>query len=318
MISLSQLANNLIKETKVAIICHVRPDGDTIGSACALSLALKSLNISAQVFCEDTLPEKFLFLPADISCDNIDLSVGYSALIAVDCAEITRLGKYAEQFMSFNNTYNVDHHISNTRYAKHNYVVDLSANAINVYNIITQLNCKIDKVMANFLSMGIMTDTGNFTHKNVDANALLIASKLVELGADQNEIYYQTFKKQTKNRAKLFGTTMSRLRFFHSDRLAIATIFLSDLNITGANQSETEGFVDFIMGIESVEVGACVMEIAPNKFKISLRSKVANVNQVASSFGGGGHVLASGCQISGEYEEVIDKLSFAVSRELTD
>jgi phosphoesterase RecJ-like protein len=91
-----------------------------------------------------------------------------------------------------------------------------------------------------------------------------------------------------------------------------------DVESCGAHPSETEGFVDFIMGIDSVEVGATVMEMGENKYKISLRSKGVNVNAVAGSFGGGGHILASGCQINGEYEEVIDKLSFAVSRELID
>ena len=72
------------------------------------------------------------------------------------------------------------------------------------------------------------------------------------------------------------------------------------------------------MGIKGVEVGACVLEIKKDKFKISFRSREVDVNAVASRFGGGGHILASGCQIAGEYEEVIDKICFAVSRELKD
>ena len=72
------------------------------------------------------------------------------------------------------------------------------------------------------------------------------------------------------------------------------------------------------MGITGVEIGACVMETQKNKFKVSFRSKSANVNVVAGTFGGGGHVLASGCQLQGEYEEVVDKLCYAVKRELPD
>jgi phosphoesterase RecJ-like protein len=164
--------------------------------------------------------------------------------------------------------------------------------------------------------MGIMTDTGNFTHQDVDKKAHLVTAELIDKGANLNEIYYHNFKKQTKARAKLFGMVMSKLRYFNQDRLCVATIFQKDLQSIGAHQSETEGFVDFIMGIDGVEVGACVMEMGENKYKISLRSKGTNVNAVALSFGGGGHLLASGCQINSEYEDVLDKLSFAVSREL--
>ena len=87
---------------------------------------------------------------------------------------------------------------------------------------------------------------------------------------------------------------------------------------SGAKQDETEGFIDFLMGVDGLEVGACVLEMAPNKFKISFRSKGTDVNAVASVFGGGGHLLASGCQIQGEYEEIIDKIFYAVKQNIAE
>ena len=317
MISISELAKKLSGETSVAIFCHVRPDGDAVGSACALKNVLLKAGINAEAFCDDYIPNKFIPFCGDKAfSENLDKN--YSALVAVDCAEIQRLGKFAEVFLNHKNTYNIDHHISNTRYAKVNYVCDKSANALNVYDVAVALKVEFDSKIANLLALGLVTDTGNFTHKNVGEDALRVASNLVENGADLNAIYYENFKKQTKARAKLFGVVMSKLRYFYQDRLVIASIFQKDVLESGAHPSETEGFVDFIMGIDSVEVGATVMEMGENKYKISLRSKGANVNAVAGSFGGGGHILASGCQINGEYEEVVDKLAFAVSRELVD
>jgi phosphoesterase RecJ-like protein len=163
-----------------------------------------------------------------------------------------------------------------------------------------------------------VTDTGNFKHSNVTANTFNVASELAKRGADFNKIVYNTFTKQSKARAKLFGAVTSKIRYAFQDRFAIITITKKAIEEAGATPDETEGFIDFIMGIDTVEIGASVMEMANNKFKVSLRSKNADVNAVASSFGGGGHVHASGCQIQGEYEEVIDRLSFAVSRELPD
>lgn len=318
MTSLKDLTKNLRSQSLVAIICHIRPDGDALGSACALKNALNDIGIKAHAFCDDVIPEKFDFIIGKNDISNAPLSENYSAIISVDCADISRLGVYANDFLAHKNTFNIDHHISNNSYAKYNYICDEPSNALNIYQIIVELGAPISQHTANLLQMGIMTDTGNFTHQDVDKKAHLVTAELIDKGANLNEIYYHNFKKQTKARAKLFGMVMSKLRYFNQDRLCVATIFQKDLQSTGAHQSETEGFVDFIMGIDGVEVGACVMEMGENKYKISLRSKGTNVNAVALSFGGGGHLLASGCQINSEYEDVLDKLSFAVSRELID
>ena len=317
MIGLSELSSKLKQEKSVALFCHIRPDGDTLGSALALSSALKNLGIRAQVFCDDVVPSRFFFLDA-VKTIKRELDGEYSALVAIDCADSTRLGNFYDTFVKHKNTYSIDHHVSNTRYAKVNYVFDNSSNCENVLSLIEELGTDIDKETATLLLMGIMTDTGNFKHKNVSANTMHSAGKMVEKGADVNSVHYHMFTKQSKERAKLFGQTMSKLRYFLDDRFAVATVRLNDLKDANALPEETEGFIDFVMGIETVEVGACIMELEKNKFKISFRSKGADVNAVAGTFGGGGHILASGCQISGEYEEVIDKITFAVSRYIED
>ena len=317
MIGLSELSSKLKQEKSVALFCHIRPDGDTLGSALALSSALKNLGIRAQVFCDDVVPSRFFFLDA-VKTIKRELDGEYSALVAIDCADSTRLGNFYDAFVKHKNTYSIDHHVSNTRYAKVNYVFDNSSNCENVLSLIEELGVDIDKETATLLVMGIMTDTGNFKHKNVSVNTMHSAGKMVEKGADVNSVHYHMFTKQSKERAKLFGQTMSKLRYFLDDRFAVATVRLNDLKDANALPEETEGFIDFVMGIETVEVGACIMELEKNKFKISFRSKGADVNAVAGTFGGGGHILASGCQISGEYEEVIDKITFAVSRYIED
>ena len=317
MISLESLSEKLKKEKDVAIFCHIRPDGDTLGSSLALSLALNNLGINAQVFCDDVVPSRFFFLNSVKSVKNA-LDKEYSAFLAIDCADITRLGSFYDAFISHKNTYSIDHHVSNTRYAKVNYVFDSASNCENVLSLIEQMNVNIEIEMANLLLMGIMTDTGNFRHKNVNSQTLLSASKLVDLGADLNTIHYHMFTKQSKERAKLFGLTMSKIRYFLDGKFGVATVSQNDLILSGAKQDETEGFIDFLMGVDTVEVGACVLEMAKNKYKISFRSKGTDVNAVASVFGGGGHVLASGCQIQGEYEEVIDKICYAVKQNIVE
>ncbi len=316
-VDLKEFSKTIKKLNSVAIIAHVRPDGDTLGSCLALSLALDKLGIDNRVYCSDAVPDKFFIFKGAEKISNA-LEKKYACFIAVDCAEITRLGDFGAEFLSAGLTMNIDHHVSNTRYAQFNYVFDSASNAENVFSLIKELGVEIDKDIAECLLLGIVTDTGNFKHKNVTGKTLFSAGELVEKGADLNKIVYSMFNSQSKERAKLFGLTMSKIRYFFEGRFAVATVRLSDVMETGAKQSDTEGFIDFVMGVNSVEVGACVMETERNKFKISFRSKSVNVNEIASQFGGGGHVLASGCQIFGDYEEVIDKLQFTVSRYLPD
>lgn len=311
--NLKSFAQQLKTEKSVAIFCHMRPDGDTIGSAVALKLGLESLNINASVFCSDEIPKRFFFLP-EVSCIKTEFSGEFSAYLAIDNAEITRLGGFCEIFSAQKNTYSIDHHISNRGFAKFNYLCDKSSNCENVIELLKELNVTIDKKIANFLLMGIVTDTGNFKHRNVTAETLRNASAMVECGADLNAVVFNMFTAQSKGRAKLFGSVMSKIRYFMDEKIAICSVFKTDLENCNTKADETEGFIDFVMGIDTVEVGACVMETDKNKYKISLRSKKADVNAVAGTFGGGGHVLASGCQIFGEYEEVIDRLVFAISR----
>ena len=315
MISLTDIAIKLKKENSVAIICHIRPDGDCIGSSMALSLALTSVGVKNQLFCEDVIPEKFVGIQYKYSQEFFG---EYSCMVSVDCADIYRLGKFAEPFVRHKNTFNIDHHISNTKFAKVNYVNVTASNCENIYNLLVDGNIEITKEIANFLLTGVVTDTGNFKHKNVTPNTLLIASKLLEKGADLNKIVYDMFVNQTKRRATLFSSVMSKIRFMLENKLAIATITLKDLETNGAKPEDTEGFIDFLMTIDSVEVGVTLMEMKKNLYKVSFRSKGANVNEVASLFGGGGHILASGCQINGEYEEIIDKLRYAISQRIPE
>jgi len=315
--TIKSFAQKLKEEKKVAIFSHVRPDGDTIGSAFALKMALEKLGILADLFCDEEISEKFDFILLGETFKKT-LTDSYTAFIAVDSADITRLGNFAEHFSYHKRTYNLDHHISNTRYAKYNLVIDNASNSENVYDLILELGVQIDEKIAKALALGITTDTGAFKHKNLTSKTLEVASKLKDLGADYNAIIYNTFTKQSKQRAKLFALVMSKIRYLLDDRFAVITVLLDDIQKVGARSEDTEGFIDFIMGIDCVEVGACLLEMTKNNYKISFRSKLADVNSVASVFGGGGHVLASGCRISGDLEEVIDKIRYAVKQRLVD
>lgn len=311
MIKINELAKSLLGEKSVAVICHVRPDGDAVGSVLGLTRALNLMGVKADAYCSDPIPPKFFYLEG--AKDIKDKLCGeYSAFVAVDSAEKSRIGDFEKYFSKNSNCYNIDHHLSNPNYAKVNYVTNRPSNSENVFEIAKAFNCPIDDKLANILATGILTDTGNLSHKDVPSITFKSVGELVDLGANVNDINYRMFHAQSKARAKLFAIVMSRIKYVSDGKFAYAPIYIDDLKESGARRDETEGFIDFIMDISGVEVGASIMEMSENNFKISLRSKNADVSQVALRFGGGGHKYASGCQLQGEYEDVVDRLRYVV------
>lgn len=318
--SLAEVAALLKNCKSAAICCHVRPDGDAIGSGLALYTALKNAGKSAYMLCEEQPPERLCLFPAmgrtlqelPVKLTEIDL------FIVVDSADVTRIGTFSAQFSAFKgNTLNIDHHVSNPRFAKYNYVLpDSTATCEIMPEILEKAGFEITKEIADLLALGLLTDSGNFSHRDVSAKTFTVAAKLKECGADICNIGYEMFTRQTKARAKLYVKVLGGMRFELEDKLAFLTVRQSDFEETGTDKSHTEGFVDFPLSIDGVEVSISLLEVKKNQYKASLRSRRVNVNAVAERFGGGGHVLASGCMLFGEYEEVIERLTHEVYRQL--
>ena len=306
----------VIKKAKSALIfTHMRPDGDALGSALALSRALTCLGIQNAVLDETDVPDLLSFLDgAEGICKKPPFDG--ELYIAVDSADEFRLGALSETFLKAKGkktTVNIDHHVSNTRYAKYNYVRECSANCMNILSLIEAMGAPIDEKTANCLMAGLLTDSGNFSHDDVKEETFLAAAKLTRLGADVKTLNERLFKRQSQARAKLYADTMSKIRYALDGQFAAICITIEDFEKFGAKQNETEGFVDFPLSVDGVEVSASLMEIKKGQFKVSLRSKNrADVNKIAATYGGGGHVRAAGCMLFGEKEEVLDKLTYTV------
>ena len=320
MNTLQEIAD-VIKTLKSAVIfTHLRPDGDTLGSAMALSRALFMLGIQNEVVNEGDIPEKFLIfegMDKIVKTPTLDAQ-GY---ICVDTSDEARLGYAQPVFLSGAKkgkvTVNVDHHISNTRFCKHNFVRGRASNCENIAELVRLLGVKPDKLLATYLMTGMVTDSGAFSHSDVNGDTFRAAAYAADAGADVSEITYQIFKKQSKARSQLYAEVISRLRYDLEDRLAVALVTQEILKKYGLKQDATEGIVDFALTVDTVEVSICLMEVKRGQYKASLRSKGSvNVNEVAGVFGGGGHILASGCMLFGDYEEVFDKLRYAVAQRL--
>lgn len=316
--SLEEISKTIQSAKKVAIFCHVRPDGDALGSGLALCLALKAAGKTAHMCCDDVPPAKFSFIPAMKEVKNNLPDGDYDLFISVDCADVARMGSFGKRYTKFKGaTVNIDHHVSNDGYGKFNYVEVCPASCEIVTLLFKTAGVDVTKEIADLLMLGLITDSGNFTHLDVSERTYSVAAFLRSKGADMHTINYNMFDRQPKGRALLYGKVMSKMRFLLDDRLAIIIISNAELVSVGSDTGLTEGFVDFPLTVDGVEVAASLMEYKPNLYKISLRSKgKVNVNEVAVGFGGGGHILASGCLLGGPLEEVIEKLTYAVYQAL--
>ena len=319
-VTLEQIANRIKKAKSVAIFTHMRPDGDAFGSALSLSSALCDLGIKNGVYVETDVPSNLAFLKGTDKVSKTP-SEPFDLLVCVDCSNVQRLGALSDEFLTATrkkiDTVNIDHHIANERFADFNYVRECAANCMNMATLIDCLGAPLTKKTAEYLLVGLLTDSGNFSHDDVGEEAFALATKLVAAGADVRFYNYHLFKKQPKARAALHAQVMGKMRYFFDDRFALITITQDVMKQCGADNGMTEGFVDFPLNVDTVEIAASIMEVDYKKYKISLRSKnYADVNKLAGTFGGGGHVRAAGCMLFGDLEEVIDRLSYAVSQYL--
>ena len=201
--SLQEIANRIKRANRIAIFTHMRPDGDAFGSSLALAYAVRSLGLQAEVCVETDIPSNLRFLNG---IDEVKKSpeTDYDLLVTVDCSELTRLGALTDEFARATrkkvDTVNIDHHISNTRYAKYNFVRECSANCMNIATLIAYLGAPLDKKTAEYLLVGLLTDSGNFAHDDVNGETLSLAAKLVDAGADIRYYHYNLFKKQYRNK----------------------------------------------------------------------------------------------------------------------
>ena len=154
-------------------------------------------------------------------------------------------------------------------FAKLNFVRECSANCMNVANLIAYMGAPFDKKTSEYLMIGLLTDSGNFAHDDVNEETFLLAAKLVKAGVDIRYYHYNLFKKQSKARAKLHALTMSGMRYYHDDRFAVIIVTQENMQKCGADHGMTEGFVDFPLNVEGVEVAASVMEIKPRQKQLN-------------------------------------------------
>lgn len=298
---------------KIALISHISPDGDTCGSALALYKALELYGKSPSIFCENQLSAHLKTLKfSENYCQDSDES--FDLAISVDCADFSRMGKCCRIFDDASQTANVDHHITNENYGNINIVEgSASATAEVVYKIICQMNQEkncINRDIAQLLYTAIVTDSGGFTFSSVSSQTHKIASELIKFDINASKICEVFLKNITHNVFLLKNLVLSNAKFFEDNKIGLIYFSKENFEKTNTDDECTTGIINSIRNVEGVEIAVSIVDTAtPNSFKVSLRtSDNVDASRIAMFFGGGGHKNASGCRVSGYFEDVKDKL----------
>lgn len=304
LIDMQAATERLAAAKSILIISHRSPDGDTIGSGLALYYGLKGMGKEAQLICADEFPKKFDYLYSDRSFEK-ELSEKPDLTVAVDLAAPALFGeKYAEY--SEKTDLCIDHHVSNALYAKEIY---LSAEASSTCEIMTDLlqamDVPITPLIADCLYTGLITDTGCFMYSCTGAHTHRIAATLIECGADYVHINEKMFGIKSRARLAVEREIYKTMEFFDNGRISFVYISQALLQSSGADETEVDGVASLARQIEGVDVAITLREQEEGKpFRVSIRtSEFVDATEIATQFGGGGHIRAAGCSVSGTFEE---------------
>lgn len=311
---LERIAHFLTENDGYILICHISPDGDTIGSALALYNTLKVYGKKVQICCYDRVPYSLLFLPGANEILHPDKTVTDETAIAVDCADLGRLGKCQRLFDAAKYTISIDHHGTNTMFAMQNEVFPkCAATAEIMYELIRIFAGTISQEVANCLYTGLMTDTGGFSFSNVTAQTFAIASELVRFGANPWKANQNVYRTVPLAKSRLLGFALSSSILYHEGQTVLSVITQADMARVKAKADDSEGIIDHLRDIEGVEVAIVLRECLDGEYKISMRSKdYIDVALICNNFGGGGHERAAGAKSSMQLDKLTDLVLSAV------
>lgn len=281
------------------IVTHMDPDGDALGTQLAFAAYLKDSGIEAQPVRDDVVPGKYRFLVGveDVPrFDQLDPGAKFDTVLFLECPTIERGGRVKELLNDNITIINIDHHQDNGGFGSVNWV-DSQKSSVGemAFEYLAQVGFDISPVIAEYLFTAILTDTGRFRYSNTGPKTMEIAGRLIEAGADPQKICDHVYYNLSASTTKLIGRVLNGIEFCENSAICLLTLTQQMLTDTSAEQSETEGLVDYAMVSQGVKAGALLREIDEGHTKVSLRSKgLINVAQMAARHGGGGHINAAG------------------------
>ncbi|RAP76217.1 DHH family phosphoesterase [Paenibacillus montanisoli] len=317
-----QAALDFIRDgNRFLVVSHVQPDGDAISSTLTVGWLLRQLGKQAVMMNEGAVPVRMQFLDASAEIVNYSKQLPnetYDRIIAIDCADSRRIGRVKEIFAESAQLLNIDHHPTNDAFGTVNLIrVDAAATVEILYDLIEFGAIPFNREAATAIYTGLLTDTGGFRYSNTTPRVMQAASRMLEEDVAGHWIANHLLEQMTKPQLLLLQRGLNRLAFSDDNRIAWLYVAFADMAETGAVGDDLEGLVNYALNVEGVDVGILFKETENGDVKVSMRSSgKADVAAIAQSFGGGGHVRASGCRLEQPMQDAMSTVIQAVSEAL--
>jgi len=301
-----EVVDALSQARRIAVVSHRDPDGDTIGSAVALGLALESLGKTVTLHCADPVPSTFAFLPSAARIRQDAPGADLDLVVTVDLGDGARaklaLGAAAP-------VVNIDHHASNTRFGSVNWVDATSAaTGEMVARVVDALGVPWTSEMATATLLALMTDTGSFQFPNTDPRVLELAARCIARGADLPAITYNVFRSRRAEAMKLWGSAFARLEQEEDGQLVWTWIDRADLERAGGREEDVAGLVEQVARSTGMRVALLFNAMVDGEVKLSCRTvpfaPMVDAAALMGAFGGGGHSRAAGAIVKGPLVDV--------------
>lgn len=308
------------KAGTIAIVGHVRPDGDCVGSCLAACNYITEQYPEKQVdvYLEKP-PVKFSYLKQfDRISQDADTGKQYDLCVCLDSGDRERLGKNVIYLDTAKQSICIDHHITNQGYAQANFVnPDASAACEVLYDFLDEE--KISKEVAKCIYTGILHDTNVFKNSNTTERTMQVAGAMMAKGINFSRIIDESFYRKTYVQNQIMGRAVLESVLFLDGKCIFSVVRKQDMDFYGVAASDLDGIVDQLRITEGVEVAIFLHEMENHVYKVSMRSNnIVNVSKVAVYFGGGGHVRAAGCTMSGSVHDVINNLSAHIEQQMKE
>jgi bifunctional oligoribonuclease and PAP phosphatase NrnA len=304
------------------VTSHVNPDGDGLASMLACGRILRSLGKQVWLVADGFLSPRYGYLPQIDTVvfyrEGLEAELPVANVITVDVPTLSRLERVARLIPRDTAILKIDHHPGDDQFGRFNYVdTEVSSTAELVYRLCIDLGIPFDAALGTWIYTGIAFDTGRFRFSSTTPNALIIAGEMVRAGANPQLIAEQLFYEYRPTTLSLLTSTLQSLEYFLDGRVSVLSLDYALLGQARYRDEDADGFVDYAVSLQGIEVALFLREHEPGQVRVSLRAKHDfDVRAVAEIFGGGGHRKAAGARMSGTIQEVKARLVTEIQRRL--